>query len=94
MHNCLFLRQLFVETPRIFIIKYVYFISVIQADTDNELILSFNITALGIEGRHQFQNASLAVQLCTTWLQRYRKGIFFATRCSYMIENYHRITLT
>ncbi|XP_046845545.1 folylpolyglutamate synthase, mitochondrial-like [Xenia sp. Carnegie-2017] len=28
------------------------------------------ITKLGIEGQHQFQNASLAAQLCHTWLQR------------------------
>ena len=36
-------------------------------------------TALGIEGRHQFQNASLAVQLCSVWLERYRKGLFSMT---------------
>ncbi len=34
-------------------------------------------TALGIEGRHQFQNASLAAQLCRTWLER--KGLFSVT---------------
>ncbi|XP_028408389.1 folylpolyglutamate synthase, mitochondrial-like [Dendronephthya gigantea] len=31
------------------------------------------VTSLGIEGRHQFLNASLALQLCNTWLDRYRK---------------------
>ncbi|CAB3991231.1 folylpolyglutamate synthase, mitochondrial-like isoform X2 [Paramuricea clavata] len=31
------------------------------------------VITLGIEGRHQFQNASLAVQLCSVWLERYRK---------------------
>ena len=31
-------------------------------------------TALGIEGKHQNVNASLAVHLCQTWIQRRNDG--------------------
>ena len=36
----------------------------------------FHLIALGIEGKHQFQNASLAVQMCKAWLDRHKKGMF------------------
>ena len=40
------------------------------------------VVTLGIEGRHQFQNASLAVQLCRTWLEQHKKEMNGGKNCS------------
>lgn len=42
---------------------------------------------MGIEGQHQFQNASLAAQLCHTWLQHNWEGLFNMTCSTHRVKN-------